>query len=125
MSESATDQWLLPILAMIRRLPGNFLGDERVDSLDTFMAGYEQGRMDAGATGMTEQDAALLDGFNVWLAKRANYDLSAGSMRWRLLIKKLDGSERNVHTFFRLFEEFLAGAGKSLDDPQPWVPSGW
>lgn len=125
MAVQATERWLLPFLATIRTRPGMFLGDERVETLQTLMVGYEMGREDAGGVGMYAEDAALLARFDAWMAQRANYDRSHRSVAWPSLVKRLDDSERSVVMFFKLFEEFLHTTGQSLDNVGRWTTKGW
>lgn len=66
-----------------------FLGDERVETLEVFMAAYAQGREDVGGVGMYEEDAALLAGFDTCIAERTRYNLNHGSARWPSLIRRL------------------------------------
>lgn len=125
MTEQATDRWLLPILATIRIRPGAFLGDERVETLSTFLAAYEMGRCDVGFVGMALDDEAVLAAFEGWLVDRTKEHGEQGTAGWPSLVKRIDNSERSVVTFFALFEEFLQGRGDSLDKVQQWTSSFW
>lgn len=125
MTEQATDRWLLPILATIRIRPGAFLGDERVETLSTFLLAYEMGRCDVGFVGMAPEDKAVLAAFEGWLVDRTKEHGEQGTAGWPSLVKRIDNSERSVVTFFALFEEFLQGRGDSLDKVQQWTSSFW
>ncbi len=114
--------WLLSHLATIRTLPGSFLGDERVETLRSYLAGYEQAREDLGLPRYTKKESKILSDFDIWIAKRVGYELSWGSSRWPQLIKEIDSSKKSAVTFFRVFEEFLQSNGTSLDEAPPWRP---
>lgn len=114
--------WLLPFLARIRTRPGMYLGAEEVETLYLYMTGYEQGRADVGFVGMALEDAVLLVEFEFWMTERANW--KGDRLRWPGLIREVDPSLKNTHTFFKLFEEFLRTKGRSLDSVTPWVPRG-
>ena len=125
MTNHELERWLLPLLARVRTRPGMFLGDERVETLATFLAGYEQGRADVGGVGMHDDDALLLNEFDAWLAERTERHGSQGALRWPQLVGRLDEGPKNVRTFFDLLEEFLESAGRSLNSASAWSPSGW
>ncbi len=125
MTNHQGEGWLLPFLATIRARPGMYLGDERVGTLRSFLAGYEQARADLGFVGMADSDVAILSRFDAWLEEKTRAHGSAGSARWPQLLHRIDASERNVQTFLKLFEEFLQSEGRSLDRVEKWVPRGW
>lgn len=119
------DRWLLPFLAKVRTRPGMFLGDERLVTLAAFLAGYEQGRADVGVPGMHDDDAALLNEFDTWLAEQTEHHGTQGALRWPQLVEKIDSGSKNVGTFFRLLDEFLESSGRSLVNVPEWAPIGW
>lgn len=118
MTTRANDRWLLPFLAVLRGRPAMWTGDYRVESLETYMAGYEQARWDCGFVGLDPEDKMVLRGFKAWLAARVGEDPE--SKGWVYFVMKVDPSERTVQTFFRLLEEYLRSTGLSLDDVEPW-----
>lgn len=94
-----------------------FLRDERVESLEVYLAAYAQARADLGFKGMTDEDLQLVQNFNLWLANKLNWH---ANVSWLSFVRRADSGPRNVHTFFRLLEEFLAKNGTSLDEIEPW-----
>ena len=109
--------WLLPFLALLRKRPPMFLyGEERVESLSIYLAAYRQARGDLGFKRMTSEDAELLENFTTWLRSKLNHRGNAG---WTALVLMVDSGPRNVRTFFRLLEEFLATTGRSLETIEP------
>lgn len=119
--EDKTPNWLLPMLATIRTRPGNYLGAETTRALNLFRYGYEEARDDLGICGMSASDKEWLAKFGAWLALRAA-DSERDDAEWSLQIYRLDSSEKDIHTFFKLFEEFLQTKGQSLDAVERWVP---
>src|SRR5690242_7918976 len=120
------DSWLLPFLGVVRTRPGMYLGDEKVRTLATYIRGYTQAREDLGVPPFGDAESELLSEFDAWLPRR----LGSGSVLiWPGYVEEVDGSDRNVHTFFRLFEEFLTGKGKSLPNPHEarskWPAHPW
>jgi len=102
-----------------------YLGDERVETLAAFLAGYETGRADAGETGMHDDNALLLSEFDVRLAEKTGRHGRLGSLRWPQLIARIDSGPSNVRTFFEQFEEFLESTGRSFAGVPEWTPVGW
>ena len=107
------DSWLLPFLAVVKTRPGMYLGDERVETLATYIVAYMQARRDLGVPSYRPEDQEMLEEFTYWLSKRRQSD---DDCAWDGHVKQIDSSGANVHTFFRLFEEFLAERGKALPD---------
>jgi hypothetical protein len=60
--------------------------------------------------------------FGEWLARRAG-ETDMEMSRWTYQIYQLDSSEKDIHTLFKLFEEFLQTKGQSLDAVERWVPT--
>ncbi len=113
------DSWLIPFLSTIRRRPSQFLGDEAVRTLATYMSGYVQAREDLGAPPYGDGEGNLLSEFDDWLCdrfKRPRISASSG-YAWPRYVEEADKSDRNVRTFFKLFDEFLAETGRSFLDP--------
>lgn len=121
--DQSNSGWLLSVLATIRTRPGAFLGDERVSTLCAFLAGYEQGREDAGLVGMHVHDAELLLQFDRWLGSALNVDISQGASRWPQLIAQVDNSPQSVQTFFRLLTQFLSLNNTFWEQVPRWVPN--
>lgn len=113
-------RWLLPVLAFIRQRPGMYLGGERIERLDCYLCGYAQGRADLGAVRMEPEDEELLDGFSAWLAEKRKVR-AQGLRHWTILVQRIDRGSKSVHTFFKLFEEFLRTRGTSFDDAPKWT----
>ena len=120
--EDKTPNWLLPMLATIRTKPGIYIGAETTRALNLFRYGYEEARDDLGICGMSVSDKEWLAKFGEWLALRAP-DSDRDEAEWSLQIYRLDSSEKNIHTFFKLFEEILQTKGQSLDAVEHWVPT--
>ena len=97
-----------------------FLGDERAHTLECFLSAYDLGRIDAGLPGLHPDDEALLAAFNVWLLPRTQALALASTGRWLSRVKMIDSSEKNVATFFHLFEKFLRSRGSSFEDVPFW-----
>jgi hypothetical protein len=117
------DPWLLPFLSVVRIRPGMFLGSESVRILDAYMTGYVQAREDLGAPPYGENEGELLSEFDSWLAEKIKIGtISAGpGCAWPWYIEQIDTSSKNVHTFFKLFGEFLASRGMGYLDPDEAV----
>ena len=79
------------------------LGDERVRSLSVYLAGYVQARIDLGAMSVDGHTPTLRTFYRFLAAKFQVRD----NIGWEGVIEQQDGSDRNVRTFFRLFDEFL------------------
>lgn len=109
--------WLLPLLALMRPAPGQFLGDERLHSLEVYLVAYRQARADLSIERMSPDDERVLADFGSWLASR---DTELTDVSWPIYVQRVDGGPKNVRTFFRLFEEFLAASGRSLEQVEPW-----
>lgn len=122
--DEANPQWLLGMLATIRTRPGAFLGDERVSTLRAFLAGYEQGREDAGLVGMHKHDSELLERFDRWLGELLEVDISQGASRWPQLVAQIDSGAQNALTFFRLLTQFLNSVGIDWEQIPYWAPKG-
>jgi|GEM_PF-1567995 len=120
--EDKSPRWLLPMLATIRTRPGSYLGAETIRALDLFTFGYEQAREELGLCGQSQTDKECMAQFGEWLARRAG-ETDMEMSRWTYQIYQLDSSEKDIHTFFKLFEEFLQTKGQSLDAVEPWVPT--
>lgn len=120
MLEDKNPNWLLPMLAAIRTRPGSYLGAENIDALILFTFGYTLARSDLGLCGKSASDKGWLRGFGEWLALRAA-DPDRESREWSHQIRWLDDSTKNIHTFFKLFEEFLQTKGHSLDAVERWI----
>jgi hypothetical protein len=103
-----------------------YLGDEKVRTLATYIAGYVQAREDLGVPPYGDGEGELLSQFDDWLCERLKTDRisAAPGYAWPRYIEQADGSDKNVHTLIKLFEEFLAGKGKSFLDPYN-AASGW
>jgi hypothetical protein len=119
---SATDPWLLAFLKRVRTRPGMYLGDENVKTLATFVQAYAQARADLGVSEFASSESSVLPDFEKWLAGELG---DSRDVAWYTLIASEDPSDRNVHTFFRRFEEFLLRQGESLERPVSveWPPS--
>lgn len=120
--EDKSPSWLLAMLATIRMRPGSYLGAETIRALDLFTFGYEQAREELGLCGQSQTDKECMAQFGEWLARRAG-ETDMEMSRWTYQIYQLDSSEKDIHTFFKLFEEFLQTKGQSLDAVEPWVPT--
>ncbi len=59
--------WLLSHLASIRTRPGMYLPDERVETLRSYLLGYEQAREDLGLPRYTRKESKILSDFDVWI----------------------------------------------------------
>lgn len=125
------ESWLVPFLSVVRTRPGMYLGDERVRTLDTYLRGYVQAREDLGVPAYGHDESNLMQDFEEWLSKRLK---SNAVCPWSARVEEEDNSDRNVYTFFRLFEEFLAERGRSLLEfkaarsrwpAHPWPIKGW
>ena len=118
---SSTDPWLMPLLRTIAGRPGMFLGSEDVRALDVYLLGYQQARHDLGVPDLLSDERVLWEHFNSWLVSRTG---GSASLRWPTLVERIDPSSRNLRTFFRLLEEFLATRGQSLSDisSPSWPP---
>jgi hypothetical protein len=84
--------------------PGMYLGAEDVRTLDTFVAGYTQARSDLGLPEYGIGEERLLAEFHRWLERELGRRSNLG---WHSLIEHADASEKNVHTFIKLFDRFL------------------
>jgi hypothetical protein len=124
MPYKSTDSWLLPFLKRIHVRPGMYLGDERVRTLATYIQGYTQAREDLGVPEFGDGEGLVLREFEKWLSAKRN---DTRDVAWPSLIEAVDGTERNVQTFFRLFDEFLAGREDSLtaQTDASWPADGW
>jgi hypothetical protein len=120
--EDKTPNWLLPMLATIRTRPGSYLGAETTRALNLFRYGYEEAREELGLCGESQTDKECMAQFGEWLARRAG-ETDMEMSRWTYQIYQLDSSEKDIHTFFKLFEEFLQTKGQSLDAVERWVPT--
>lgn len=107
------DHFLLRCLARVRTRPGMYLGDERVRTLGTFLAGYQNSMVDLGDRSFGD----VLTEFREWLSLEMKETRSLG---WTELIELEDASERNVYAFFERFEAFLKTRGQTLD---AWKPT--
>ena len=120
------DPWLLPFLGVVKTRPGMYLGDERVQTLTTYILAYTQAREDLGVPPYGPGEQELLEEFTYWLADRRQSD---DNCSWPGHIRRIDASDANVHTFFRLFEEYLAERGKALPDfvgrTETWPAHPW
>ena len=118
------DGWLMPFLTTIQKRPGMFLGREDVRTLDTYIFGYCQAREDLGFTEFGADETTILSDFRSWLAERLN---NKGEVGWATLIETLDPGDRNIRTFFELFEEFLQLRGESLQNERSraWPAVPW
>ncbi len=120
-----------PFLSTIRGRPGQFLGDEDVNTLATYMSGYVQAREDLGVPPYGEEESALLSEFDDWLVDHLELNKVSASpgYGWPKYIKDLDASTKSVRTFFRLFEQFLVAKGKSFlrpdDSMSKWPAHPW
>ena len=56
-----------------------------------------------------DEEEPLLRDFDQWLASKLEL---RSTMGWVGVISTTDPSERNVHTFFRRFDEFLRETGR-------------
>ncbi|WP_437896394.1 hypothetical protein [Sorangium sp. So ce124] len=115
------DPWLLAFLKRVSVRPGMFLGDENVRTLATFIHGYRQARIDLGMPEFGATESSLFDEFEKWLAAKLD---DTRDVAWPTLVATQDPGERNVRTFFLLFEEFLRERGDSLSRSAevPWPP---
>jgi hypothetical protein len=109
MTITSTDPWLLPFLRKISRRPGAYLGDETVRTLATYLLAYSFARTDLGFPEFGVGEETLLRDFHQWLEGRLKVHSTLG---WRSIIEKVDSSERSVHTFIKLFDEFLESTGR-------------
>jgi hypothetical protein len=100
---------LVPLLRKIARLPAAFTGGDDVWALGAFLAGATEARIALGLAGYGPGDEDLLEDFGVWLKRRFRRRLPAG---WFESILAIDPSEKNGHTFLRLFDEFLRTTGR-------------
>jgi hypothetical protein len=104
------DIWLLPFLACIRKRPGMYLGREDVHTLDTFIFAYALSRRHSGLPPGT----TLLDEFRDWIRHATgNADTSHD---WCSCVAAVDPSPRNILTFFRYFDDFLAQRGLGMTE---------
>jgi hypothetical protein len=128
MVDDAQERWLLPMLARIRTRPGMYLCDERVESLDRYLAGYSQAREDVGQAWMASADEAVWRGFEAWLVTRADGGVPPPSLQywpsWARAVIQIDAGPSNVLTFFRLFEEYLNSIGESFSKVTPMTYRG-
>jgi len=107
--KETTEKWLSVLLAQIRPWPGAYLGNLNVRSLELYINAYSHARADLGLPRFSERDAhGLLEAFTGSLKKRLANTSNVG---WADLIERLDPSDRNVLTFFREFDVFLADTG--------------
>jgi hypothetical protein len=101
-----TDEpWLLRLVELVRERPAMYFGDNRVSTFATWINGYCSAREDLGFPPFAAEEADLLEGFTYWLAVKYNTTISC---RWDGIIEHVvDHGDRNIQTFFRLFDEYL------------------
>ncbi|WP_437828341.1 hypothetical protein [Sorangium sp. So ce1153] len=118
------EPWLLPFLRCVRQRPGMYLGNNSVRTLETYILGYTQARIDLGIPEFGAGESALLESFGKWLASASTSRMNLG---WAGYVEFVDPSCDNVHTFFKKFDEFLREQGMSLDEgmADAWPPDGW
>jgi hypothetical protein len=96
--------WLLEFLRMIRERPAMYLGNSKIYTLSQWLDGYVTARADLEIEPFVGDEVGLLDGFTHWLAVKLPTTISC---RWAGIIHhEIDGSERNMETFFGLFDEY-------------------
>lgn len=108
------DPWLLETLSFFRSLPRAFLGGQDVRLLGAFISGYSCSRIDLGIDTAPLNPHPLLVEFSAWL--KSTDSSTVGSTDWLTMIERIDPSETNVNTFFKLFEEFLGATGRVWPD---------
>jgi hypothetical protein len=104
------EPWLVPFLRKIYLRPGAYLGSEDVHALALYIFAYSSAREDLGFAEFGAAEKDVLSDFEKWLAMTANMSDTRG---WPGLIARIDPSVRSVHTFLRLFDEFLKASGRS------------
>jgi hypothetical protein len=83
-------------------------GPETVRNLETYLLGYRQARADLGVPEFGAAHGDLLEEFAQWLKTTLG---SKKNLSWPGYIEEVDPGAGNVHTFFRLFAEYLAERG--------------
>ncbi len=105
-----------------------WLGDERVETLDHYLAGYAQSRQDIGQEWMAPSDEALLKELGTWLAERTEPRQAPPALRslssWARAVAQMDPGPQSARTFFRLLEEYLNRRGESLQSVTPMLYRG-
>jgi len=97
--------WLLEFLELIRKKPGMYLGENRVERLEAYILGYRQARIDFGLPEFHESEESILEGFTYWLAVKLK---STMSLNWAGFIShELDPSQDNIYTFYKYFDQFM------------------
>lgn len=116
MALEPNEPWLLRLLAVVRTRPGMWVpGPETAANLQTYLIAYRQARADLGMPEYGRGEEDLLERFEKWVGEHLK---SSKTMGWASYVQEADSSPKNVHTFFRLFEEFLAEIGMSLPLPE-------
>lgn len=99
--------WLVGFLRTMSVRPGAYIGSENIAALELFITAYTLARTDLGVPEFGSGEETLLVDFQLWLQERLRLHDTRG---WPGLIEKADPSPRNVHTFLRLFDQFLREA---------------
>lgn len=120
MKHEPEQAWLLAFLRGIRHRPGMYLGHENVRMLWQYLTGYKQSRINLGLSPFGTGEPDYLQGFTMWLRERHGHGRS--TIGWYDAIEELDGSDRNVSTFFGEFEAYLRSIGIDFDAIEPRPP---
>jgi hypothetical protein len=102
-----THESVYDVLARIRKMPGIFIGEPSINSLQAFLNGYVSGL--AGVGSVLRQDDFLhrcdFRLFNDWVARRLGY--SESTLGWCRMLREKSASERDAfERFFTLLDEF-------------------
>ena len=105
--------WLLSTLRRIRKRPGMYLRDDRLNSLACYIDGIIHGREDVGAAEIDTK--SFLDAFGKWLGdrlRRKNGDC------WFYLTTCMSERTGHVDAFYRELDMYLTESGfkKGLND---------
>lgn len=100
--------WLVETLRRLARAPGMWLRRQDARSLQTYLLGYEQARVDLQQPAYASQaEAELLPGFYRWLENKYSVKDNRG---WDYIVddlceNKSDGASR----FFTELDEYMSG----------------
>lgn len=111
--------WLLSVLRRLAVHPAAYLGSEEVFAVELFFMAYVHARTDLGLPEHGPEEDDILPGFVRFLERRTKQTDTRG---WWGLIERIDGSDSNVRTFFRLFDEYARSELGITDGILPGPP---
>ena len=104
----------MPFLRKMSLRPVMYLYTETIFALEVYVSGYRRARVDLGFPPYGRGEETLLADFSKWLEEKMKLHDTRG---WLGLIDRADPSPKSIHTFIRLFDEFLktsAGVAEGL-----------